>query len=158
MGVLDHLIAPKRPKRKTLSAALRSPLGTLLLPQFDRLGLPAGAVPHVGPTGSAWSRAYVLGAACASLQHRDTAPASDHECFTAAHTAFALTYGDDAAHAILASTIAAAEAQEPDVEDGLLQGASDLALVAMGQAEGTTLQFATRNAAELAEDDDPSVI
>jgi hypothetical protein len=57
MGVLNHLIAPKRPARKKLAASLRSPLGALMLPQIDRLALTAGAVPTVGPTGSAWSRA-----------------------------------------------------------------------------------------------------
>ena len=149
MGVLDHLIAPRRPRRKQLSATLRSPLGALLLPQFERLGLTAGAVPSHGPTGSAWSRAYVLGAACASLQQQDAAPASDHECFTTALNAFALTYGEDDAHAVLAATIAAAEAQEPEAEDGLLLGAADLALTATGEADIAALHFATRNGGEL---------
>lgn len=150
MGVLDHLIAPKRPKRKTLAATLRSPLGALLLPQFERLHLPAGELPHDGPTGSAWSRGYVLGAACASLQHQSAAPASDHECFTIAHTAFAMTYGEAEARSLLAATVAAAEAHEPEIEDGLMQGASDLALVASGGANDMPLHFATRNGEELA--------
>ncbi len=148
MGVLNHLIAPRRPGRKHLAATLRSPLGALLLPQIERLGMVAGAMPSDGPTGSAWSRAYILGAACASLQQQDAAPASDRECFAVAHAAFTMTYGEDAAPAILAATIAAAEDREPDVEDGLLQGASDLALVAMREAEGATLHFAARNAAD----------
>lgn len=148
MGVLNHLIVPKRSMRRNLSAALRSPLGTLLLQQFERLGHTAGTVPVDGETGSSWSRAYVLGAACASLQHQDTAPASDRDCFTTALTAFAMTYGEAAAQPILAATIAAAEAEEPEVEDGLLQGASDLALVVSGNAAGAMLHFATRNAAD----------
>lgn len=151
MGVLDHLIAPKRPKRKSLAATLRSPLGMLLLPQFERLGLTAGTVRYDGPTGSAWSRGYVLGAACASLQHQGAAPASDHECFATALTAFTMTYGEADARNLLAATVAAAEAHEPEIEDGLMQGASDLALVTMGQADGIALQFATRNGEELAE-------
>lgn len=151
MGVLDHLIAPKRPKRKTLAATLRSPLGALLLPQFERLGLPAGELPQNGPTGSAWSRGYVLGAACASLQHQGAAPVSDQECFTIAHTAFAMTYGEAAARHLLAATVAAAEAQEPDVEDGLMQGASDLALAAAGDVESAAQQFAIRNSQELSD-------
>ncbi len=150
MGVLDHLIAPKRPKRRTLAATLRSPLGALLLPQFERLGLPAGDLPHDGPTGSAWSRGYVLGAACASLQHQGAAPASDQECFAIAHTAFAMTYGEADARSLLAATVAAAEAHEPEIEDGLMHGAGDLALVATGHADATTLQFAIRNGEELA--------
>lgn len=151
MGVLNHLIAPKRPARKKLAASLRSPLGALLLPQIDRLGLTAGAVPTVGPTGSAWSRAYVLGAACASLQHQDAAPASDQDCFSAALGAFVMTYGEAEARRLMADTIAAAEANEPEVEDGLLHGASDLALVKAREAEAATLHFALRNAAELEE-------
>jgi phytoene dehydrogenase-like protein len=151
MGVLDHLIAPKRPKRKSLAATLRSPLGMLLLPQFERLGLTAGTVRYDGPTGSAWSRGYVLGAACASLQHQGAAPASDHECFATALTAFTMTYGEADARNLLAATVAAAEAHEPEIEDGLMQGASDLALVATGQADGIALQFATRNGEELGE-------
>lgn len=151
MGVLDHLIAPKRPKRKTLAATLRSPLGVLLLPQFDRLGLPAGDLPVEGPTGSAWSRGYILGAACASLQHQGAAPASDHECFTVAHTAFAMTYGEAEARDLLSATVAAAEAHEPEIEDGLMQGASDLALVATGDADGVPLHFAARIAGDIAE-------
>jgi len=149
MGVLNHLIAPRRPARKQLAATLRSPLGGLLLPQFEALGLHAGAVPSQGPTGSAWSRAYVLGAACASLQHQDHAPTSDAECFAVAHTAFAMTYGETDARRVLAETIAAAEAHEPEVEDGLLHGAADLAAAANG-AIGAP-QFAERNVAELME-------
>ena len=151
MGVLDHLIAPKRPKRKSLAATLRSPLGMLLLPQFERLGLTAGTVRYDGPTGSAWSRGYVLGAACASLQHQGAAPASDHECFATALAAFTMTYGEADARKLLAATVAAAEAHEPEIEDGLMHGASDLALVTLGQADGIALQFATRNGEELAE-------
>lgn len=153
MGVLDHLIAPKRPKRKTLAATLRSPLGTLLLPQFERLGLPAGELPHHGPTGSAWSRGYVLGAACASLQHQGAAPATDQECFAIARTAFAMAYGEADARDLLAATVLAAEAHEPDVEDGMMQGAGDLALVTAGNADPAILQFARRNAEELAASD-----
>lgn len=149
MGVLNHLIAPKRPKRKTLAATLRSPLGALLLPQFERLGLPAGELPHRGPTGSAWSRGYVLGAACASLQHQDAAPATDQECFIIARTAFAMTYGEADAHDLLAATVLAAEAHEPEVEDGMMQGASDLALMAIGNTDVATLQFVIRNTEEL---------
>lgn len=151
MGVLNHLIAPRRPARKQLAAALRSPLGTLLLPQFERLGLVAGTVPIHGPTGSAWSRAYVLGAACASLQQQDAAPASDQECFGVALTAFAMTYGEDAARACLAQTVAAAEAHEPEVEDGMMQGATDLALVTSGDMAAADLAFALRNGQELEE-------
>lgn len=146
MGVLTHLIAPKRPARKHLAATLRSPLGVLLLPQLERLGFRAGEAPGSGPVGSAWSRAYVLGAACASLQHQDSAPTSDQDCFAVAITAFAMVYGDIQARPILAATIAAAEAHEPEVEDGLMQGASDLALVASGQTDAGILQFAARNA------------
>ncbi len=143
MGVLNHLIAPRRPARRQLAATMRSPLGALLLPQFERLGLNAGEVPSHGPTGSAWSRAYVLGAACASLQQQDAAPSSDQECFAIAHTAFAMTYGETNARLILAETIAAAEAQEPEVEDGLLHGAADLALVAAGEP-GASLHLVAR--------------
>ncbi len=149
MGVLNHLIAPRRPARKQLAAALRSPLGALLLPQFERLGLAAGTVPSHGPTGSAWSRAYVLGAACASLQQQDAAPASDQECFAVALAAFAMTYGEDAARSCLAETVAAAEAQEPEVEDGLMQGAADLALAASGGVELAGLHFGLRNGEEM---------
>ncbi len=149
MGVLNHLIAPRRPARRHLAATLRSPLGALLLPQIERLGLSVGETPGDGPTGSAWSRAYVLGAACASLQHQDAAPASDRDCFAVALTAFAMTYGEEQARDILAATVAAAEAHEPEVEDGLLHGASDLALVATGQADTAALQFVVRNAAEI---------
>ncbi|MEH3159384.1 MAG: hypothetical protein PGN08_10945 [Sphingomonas taxi] len=145
MGVLNHLIAPRRPGRKQLGAALRSPLGALLLAQFERLGLGAGAVPADGATGSAWSRGYVLGAACASLQQQAGGSIGDRECFAAALAAFSMTYGEEQARNILAATIAAAEAKEPEVEDGLLQGASDLAALAMGEADAATLAFATRN-------------
>ncbi len=149
MGVLNHLIAPKRLARKHLAATLRSPLGVLLLPQLERLGLRAGEAPGSGPIGSAWSRAYILGAACASLQHQDSAPTSDQDCFAVAITAFAMVYGEAQARSILAATIAAAEEHEPEVEDGLLQGASDLALVATGQAGAAALQFAVRNTDEV---------
>jgi len=148
MGVLNHLIAPRRSVARALPPPARAPLGLLLLPQFERLGCVAGTLPPHGPTGSAWSRAYVLGAACASLQQHDTAPVSDRACFAAALHAFALTYGDADARDILAATVAAAEAQEPEVEDGLLQGAADLALVASGES-GAALTFATRLEEEL---------
>ncbi|EZP55317.1 hypothetical protein [Sphingomonas sp. RIT328] len=149
MGILNHLIAPRR--AGAMHAALAQvPLGALLLPQFERLGRAAGRLPEGGPTGSAWSRAYVLGAACASLQQPGGAPISDQTCFATALDAFTLTYGARRARAILAATIAAAEAQEPEVEDGLLQGAADLALVAAG-APGASLHFATRIVEELAE-------
>lgn len=154
MGVLDHLIAPKRAARgrrapaEATAAVASAPLDALLSTQFTRLGLTPGAVPAQGPTGSSWSRAYVLGAACASLQHRPAAPVSDRECFATALAAFATTYGKGDARAILAATVAAAEAQEPEVEDGLLQGASDLAALALGDADAATLAFATRNAGE----------
>lgn len=150
MGVLNHLIAPKRQRRKQLSATLRSPLGGLLLPQFDQLGHAASTLPVHGPTGSAWSRAYILGAACASLQQQDHAPATDRECFTIALTAFSLAYGEEDAHAILSATIAAAEAREPEVEDGLMQGAADLAMVASGESD-TARHFVDRNAGDLTE-------
>ncbi|MCP3734565.1 hypothetical protein M9979_06715 [Sphingomonas sp. RP10(2022)] len=128
---------------------MRGSLGLLLTAQVERLGLTPGALPADGPTGSAWSRAYVLGAACASLQQQAAAPVSDTECFEIAIAAFALTYGETDARAILSATIAAAEAHEPEVEDGLLQGASDLALVASGE-DAAGLHFATRNVEELA--------
>ena len=148
MGVLDHLIAPKRAPRSRRAAAPipSAPLDALLTAQFETLGLAPGEVPAQGPTGSSWSRAYVLGAACASLQHRPTAPISDRECFATALAAFATTYGKGPARDILAATVAAAEAQEPEVEDGLLQGASDLAALAMGDTDAGALAFATRNA------------
>lgn len=149
MGVLNHLIAPRRPARKRLAASPRSPLSGLLLSQFEALGLRAGAVPSHGPTGSAWSRAYVLGAACASLQHQDAAPISDEECFAVAHTAFAMTYGEAEARRVLVETIAAADAHEPEVEDGLLHGAADLAAAANGASSAP--QFAERNVADLIE-------
>lgn len=150
MGVLDHLIAPKRASRASRAAATipNAPLDALLAAQFATLGLAPGEVPANGPTGSSWSRAYVLGAACAALQHRPTAPVSDRECFATALAAFATTYGKSDARDILAATVAAAEAQEPEVEDGLLQGASDLAALALGDAEAGALAFATRNAAD----------
>lgn len=154
MGVLDTLIAPKRAPRSRKAAPLplpTGPLAALLSGQFAALGYAPGAVPHDGTTGSAWSRGYVLGAACASLQHRPTAPVTDRECFATALAAFATAYGTDAARDVLASTVTAAEAQEPEVEDGLLQGASDLALLAHGDAAPATLGFATRNAADLTE-------
>jgi hypothetical protein len=93
----------------------------------------------------------VLGAACASLQHRPAAPVTDRECFATALAAFASAYGKDMARDILAGTVEAAEAQEPEVEDGLLQGASDLALLAHGEADPATLAFVTRNAVDLTE-------
>jgi len=151
MGALNHLIAPRRPARQQPGVTRRSPLGALLLTQLERLGMPAGAVPTQGPTGSAWSRAYILGAACASLQHQPAAPSSDQECFGVALTAFAMTYGEPAARAILAETIAAAEAREPEVEDGLLIGAADLALVATAGADAPALHFAARIREERAE-------
>jgi len=61
-----------------------------------------------------------------------------------------MAYGATKARAILAATVAAAEAHEPEVEDGLMQGAADLALVAAGEA-GAMLAFATRNGEELFE-------
>jgi hypothetical protein len=151
MGVLNHLIAPRRAPGALLPVPSCSPLGTLLLPQFARLGCVAGALPDHGPTGSAWSRAYVLGAACASLQQHGATPVSDHACFAAALDAFALTYGETGARDILAATVAAAEAQEPEVADGLLQGAADLALATSGEA-AASLHFATRLSEELAEE------
>ena len=154
MGVLDTLIAPKRTPRSRKPAPMplpSGPLDALLSGQFAALGYAAGAVPHGGATGSAWSRGYVLGAACASLQHRPAAPVTDRECFATALAAFASAYGQDQARDILASTVEAAEAQEPEVEDGLLQGASDLALLAHGEADPATLAFVTRNAVDLTE-------
>lgn len=150
MGVLDHLIAPKRAARgrRTADTAAGAPLDALLASQFATLGLTPGAVPADGPTGSSWSRAYVLGAACASLQHRPAAPVSDRECFAIALAAFATTYGSDDARTILATTVAAAEAQEPEVEDGLLQGASDFAALALGDVTPGALGFVVRNAAD----------
>ncbi|NYD90577.1 hypothetical protein [Sphingomonas melonis] len=151
MEVLNHLIAPRRTAVMRLPDRPRSPLGALLLPQFERLGCVAGALPHDGPTGSAWSRAYILGAACAALQQHGPTPISDQDCFATALHAFALTYGETEAHDILTATIAAAEAQEPEVEDGLLQGAVDLALVASGDC-GASLHFALRLEEELTQE------
>jgi len=150
MTVLNHLIAPTRMRRKPRPAPPAAPLAALLLPQFAALDAGMDGLPADGPTGSAWSRAYILGAACASLQHRDAAPASDRDCFVAALDGFAMAYGATKARAILAATVAAAEAHEPEVEDGLMQGAADLALVAAGEA-GAMLAFATRNGEELFE-------
>lgn len=150
MGVLNHLIAPKSSRgarRRPTARTPRTPLDRLLVAQIEALGFVAGVVPASGPTGSAWSRAYVLGAACASLQGQERAPVSDHECFDVAIAAFAALYGAPVARDLLAATIAAAEAQEPEVEDGLLQGASDLALLLSGDA-AAACAFATRNREE----------
>ncbi|WP_254517716.1 hypothetical protein, partial [Salmonella enterica] len=59
MGVLDTLIAPKRTPRSRKPAPMplpSGPLDALLSGQFAALGYAAGAVPHGGATGSAWSR------------------------------------------------------------------------------------------------------